>query len=250
MTKILGVEKMQITVVTVCLNCEKVIEHTIKSVLSQNYNDFEYLILDGKSSDKTVEIAKKCTSKYNNVRIYSEKDNGVYDAMNKAAKISNGKYIYYLNAGDYFYNDTVLTDVANYLQSNRDIYYGMVNKDGIIEKYPSNLNLKYLVFREKMICHQALFVKKDILIEYPFDTSFKICADRDWLVRLKKIKKTSKYMSDLIIANYDCNGLSSVYKNFQRESIIIAQKYGGIFAIYFVKIKRFFGSFIKRFKNY
>lgn len=232
---------MLITVVTVCLNCEKVIGKTIESVLKQKCKNFEYIIVDGKSKDATLEIAKNKTQQYDNVKIFSEKDSGIYDAMNKAANLASGQFIYFLNAGDYFYNDKVLENVQKYLESNNDIYYGNVEKKEKIETYPKNLSWNYLVAREKMVCHQAIFAKTDILRKNPFNLEYRICADRDWLIRCKYLNKKMQYMKDIIVAYYDTNGKSSIYKNFEVESIDIAKKYGSIITVIFVKLKRFLG---------
>lgn len=237
---------MKITIVTVCMNCEKEIVSTIESVISQTYPDFEYIIIDGASKDNTVQIATKLTEERKNIRIISEKDKGIYDAMNKAIKLSKGEYIFFLNAGDYFVDDMVLENVENYLKNNKDIYYGNIRKNNIIERYPSRLSKFYLVYREKMICHQAIFTKRKILEKYPFDyITFKICADRDWLIKVKENGATSEYMNNILIADYDCNGVSSSNDKVQKESIKIAKKYGGTVTIIFIKIKRFLGKYLK-----
>jgi len=241
---------VKLTIVTVCMNCEKQIVSTIESVISQKYSDFEYIIVDGKSKDKTVQVAKDLTSNFNNVRIFSEEDDGIYDAMNKAVKLAKGEYIFFLNAGDYFVDNIVLEKVSNYLESKNDIYYGKIRRNNIIENYPSKLNKSYLVYKERMVCHQAIFTKTEVLKKYPFDyILFKICADRDWLIKIKERGCTSKYMKDILIADYDCNGISSSYNIFQKESLKIAKKYGGYFAIIFIKVKRFLGKYLNKVKN-
>ena len=112
---------MKITVVTVCLNAEKTIQNTIESVLNQTYQDIEYIIMDGKSTDKTVEIVEKYKND-SKINFISEKDNGLYKAMNKATKISSGEYIVFLNSGDTFCDNTVIADLVPYLHA--DIVYG------------------------------------------------------------------------------------------------------------------------------
>lgn len=237
---------MKITIVTVCMNCEKEIIPTIKSIIFQTYSDFEYIIIDGKSKDKTVQIANELTCNLKNIKIISEEDNGIYDAMNKAVKLAKGEYVFFLNAGDYFVDNMVLEKVVSCLDSNKDVYYGNVRKNGVVKHYPSKINKIYLVYREKMVCHQAIFAKREILKKYPFDyISFKICADRDWFIKVKEKGSTSKYMKDILIADYDCNGVSSSYNKFEKESLEIAKKYGGFFAIIFIKIKRFLGKCLK-----
>lgn len=237
---------MKITIVTVCMNCEKEIIPTINSIKNQTYSNFEYIIVDGKSKDRTVQIANELTNDIDNVKIISEEDNGIYDAMNKAVKLAKGDYVFFLNAGDCFVDNMVLEKVANYLNSNEDIYYGNVRKKDIIEQYSYKISKFNLVYREKMICHQAIFAKRELLEEYPFEyKTYKICADRDWLIRVTEKGITSNYMRDILIADYDCNGVSSSYNKFQKESLQIAKKYGGSFAIIFVKVKRFLGKYLK-----
>ncbi|MEG1575147.1 MAG: glycosyltransferase, partial [Bacteroidales bacterium] len=93
-----------VTIVTVCDNAEAIVERTIKSVISQTYKNIEYIIVDGKSTDETVVIAKRYQTLYPHIiSVYSEKDAGIYDAMNKALKIAKGDFILYMNAGDLFY---------------------------------------------------------------------------------------------------------------------------------------------------
>ena len=114
---------MKITVVTVCYQAENTIEETIQSVLSQEYQDMEYLIIDGKSTDRTMEIVRQHADD-SRMRVISEKDTGLYNAMNKGSKEANGEYIIFLNSGDFFADKRVLTDMAPYLT--KDIVFGNV----------------------------------------------------------------------------------------------------------------------------
>ena len=102
---------MKISIVTVTLNSEKTLERTIKSVLGQNYSDVEYIIIDGGSTDGTLNIIEKYKDKIS--KVISEKDNGLYDAMNKGIKLSTGDIVGILNSDDFFYNEEVLSIVAN-----------------------------------------------------------------------------------------------------------------------------------------
>lgn len=118
----------KITVVTVCFNASETIKSTIESVLNQNYYDFEYVIVDGKSKDDTYKIVESYDKKFEEKNIKymhnSEKDNGIFDAMNKAANIANGEWIIYMNADDTFYDNSVLSNISKYLKDNADVVYG------------------------------------------------------------------------------------------------------------------------------
>ncbi len=116
---------MKITIVTVCYNSEKTISKTIESVIGQTYRDIEYIIIDGASKDRTVEIVNKYREKHNIVLV-SEPDTGLYDAMNKAIVIANGKYILFMNSGDIFADEHVVQKMSTYLESEEDIIYGNV----------------------------------------------------------------------------------------------------------------------------
>lgn len=235
---------MKISVITVCYNCENAIKETLASVAEQTYKDFEYVLIDGASKDSTVMIAKQYLNKIPNMRIFSEPDHGIYDAMNKGAQKAMGEYVFFLNAGDVFENETVLSRVGVYLDSKKDIYYGNVRKGEVIETYPEVLGKGYLVYREKMVCHQAIFAARNILLNNPFDTKLKICADRDWLLRAINSGASLQYMRDLVVCKYAPGGVSEAYTNYNKDSLLLAQKYGGKPAVLFVKIKRLIGKAI------
>ena len=106
---------MKISIITISYNVEKEIERTMRSVLNQTFQDLEYIVVDGKSSDKTVNIAKNIAREYTNraIRIISEPDKGIYDAMNKGIKMATGEWVNMMNAGDVFANDNVLENIFN-----------------------------------------------------------------------------------------------------------------------------------------
>ena len=112
---------MKISIITVCYNAEDTISDTIQSVLSQDYEDVEYIIIDGKSTDRTLEIIQAIK---NGIQLISEKDKGIYDAMNKGINIATGDVIGILNADDVYKNNQVLTDVMNAFRDNVSVVYG------------------------------------------------------------------------------------------------------------------------------
>lgn len=237
---------MLISIITVTYNCKADIKKTLDSVAMQDFEDYEMLIIDGNSDDGTLQVIDQYVNSIHNLKISSEPDNGIYDAMNKGIKKAVGKYLYFLNAGDYFTESNVLTKVASKFITDKDIYYGTVLWGGSIQYYPEKLNCFWLVYREQMICHQALFAKRELYNDFPYDTSFKICADREWLIRVLKADAAYESIQDITICFYDGNGVSSVYSKFDKESIRLARLYGGTPAVAFVKIKRAMGKIIRR----
>ena len=127
---VLNRSETQITVVTVCLNAEDLIERTIRSVATQSFEAFEYLIIDGCSRDKTLTIAEKYAPYFRKrgitYKILSEKDAGIYDAMNKSLKYPRGEWIIFMNAGDTFYDRGVLAKYSSEMTGKVDVIYGDV----------------------------------------------------------------------------------------------------------------------------
>lgn len=181
----------KISIITVCYNAEKVIEETIRSVIGQTYSNIEYIIIDGDSKDKTLEIINKNMDDYH-VRLYSEPDKGIYDAMNKGLAFSTGQYINFLNAGDSFINKSVVQRIVGEIQDKQtDIFYG-----NIIYKYPDGRNEirqygkwcgKQIYFLTgDCINHQAIFATKISFEQDLFDLHYRVCADREWMMRISK----------------------------------------------------------------
>lgn len=203
-----------ITVVTVCFNSEDTIEETMQSVLCQTYQDKEYLIIDGNSSDHTMEIVRK----YNDcdfLRVISEPDRGLYDAMNKSLDMAKGNYIIFLNSGDVFCDENVLRDMATYLTE--DIVYGNVirrkHSGDVVEKYPGKHKLFWLLLQGKMVSHQVLFTKLEIMRRYGFDESYKITADFNFLVRSVHDKCSLRYVDRNVSIMENREGISARPEN-------------------------------------
>ena len=208
---------MKITVVTVCYQAENTIEETIQSVLSQEYQDMEYLIIDGKSTDRTMEIVRQHADD-SRMRVISEKDTGLYNAMNKGSKEANGEYIIFLNSGDFFADKRVLTDMAPYLT--KDIVFGNVIrrfKDReILEKYPGKQVVLWLLLQGKMMSHQVIFTKTSVMRRYGFDETYRITADYDFLVRARHDKCSMQYVDRTVSIVENCEGISSVSANLEQ----------------------------------
>ncbi|MDR0232455.1 MAG: glycosyltransferase [Dysgonamonadaceae bacterium] len=229
-----------ITVITVVYNGLNTIEKTIQSVLEQEY-PVEYIIVDGDSSDGTVDIIKQYEKHL--TAWVSEKDTGIYDAMNKGTEMASGKWICFLNSGDVFADKYVTQIVAETIKSNNepDILYGniLVEKSDHtlkerIAKEPCNLHRMYF-------CHQAAFTEKTLLKTFPFDIKHKMSAD------LKFFKECYYNGCRFVHLNmplviYDTAGISNINREAGlRDNIAIInavdrgiQKYLFLLRLYFV----------------
>ncbi len=190
-------------------------ERTIQSVISQTYPNIEYIIVDGKSSDGTLNIIKKY-EKHISRRI-SEEDAGLYDAMNKGIRLATGDYIQFLNAGDELAYETVLEEVMEKC-AGADFIYGYtlkVNEDktemkGWHKRTPKPEELSEKSFLNGMvICHQAMIVKRSIVPDY--DLKWKISGDIDWSIRTLKRVKT-KCLFDSVMIYFLEGGVSAVQR--------------------------------------
>lgn len=196
-----------ITIITVVFNDVKNIESTILSIINQTYANIEYIIIDGGSTDGTVNIIKK----YSNKISYwiSESDKGIYDAMNKGIEKANGEWVNFMNSGDRFTSNNVIEKIFNNsIDKNIQVIYGSVllkeNGTQILRK-PTSLNniTKHIPF-----CHQSSFTR---LKKFYFDTNYKIAADYKMFYDIYNIygKKAFLCKSNIVIAVYECeNGVS------------------------------------------
>ena len=202
--------KPLVTVVTVVYNDEEHIENTIQSVLDQTYENIEYIIIDGSSTDATWAKIEKYADEID-VRL-SERDLGVYDAMNKGIILANGEWIHFLNSGDVFYNRNVISNIFdNYKDNGESMIYG----DTIF--YNPKLNVKNRVVAKRAnsvhgsympSCHQSIFTRAYELKNHLFDLRYKVYADSNFFYELNKRNKKGLYTNS-VISIYDSTGLSS-----------------------------------------
>lgn len=197
---------MMYSIITVCYNSEKTIGKCIESVLNQKFDDYEYILIDGCSTDNTISIANEYKQKFINKNIdffiFSEKDKGIYDAMNKGILKANGQWIIYMNSDDKFANENILNTVAKKADAEDvGVIYGnvIVNNSGVL-KYQKADYLAELKSGYKMpFCHQSTFTRRKILVKYMFDISYKIIADIDLYLKLYedgiKFQYIDKYIS-------------------------------------------------------
>lgn len=176
-----------ITIVTITYNAAETLPLTMESVAGQTFRDFEHLIVDGASTDDTITIARSMGRK--DLRLISEPDKGLYDAMNKGVRQAKGNYLIFLNSGDRFHDEGTLQAYADaIMEKNPDIIYGdtdIVSFDGK-RIGPRHLSAPDILTFESfsrgmLICHQAFMVRRDISPLY--DTEYRYSADYDWTIR-------------------------------------------------------------------
>jgi len=177
-----------ISVITVVYNGAKYIGRTIESVIAQTYKQIEYIIIDGKSSDNTMEVI----AGFKGVdRLVSEPDSGLYDAMNKGLKVATGDYVWFLNSGDQIYAADTVEKMVEGLDTLPEIIYGgtmIIDEDqkeiGDRRLKPPD-RLSWRSFRQGMIvCHQSLIVKREVAPE--FNLEYRLSSDIDWAIRAVK----------------------------------------------------------------
>jgi len=187
-------KKDLVTIVTVTYNAEDLLEETILSVINQTYDNIEYIIIDGASTDGTVDIIKK----YEDHIDYwvSEPDGGIYYAMNKGIEKATGKWINFMNAGDTFFDTETVAYVMEHKHDNAELIYGNYKKKkaNIIVRALEQKNwLKTMPFN-----HQTLFSKTELAKQYPFDTSYKIVADHHFIMNMYHQKRRFQYLNQAL----------------------------------------------------
>jgi len=226
------------SIITVVYNNSKHIEKTIKSVINQTYRNFEYIVIDGGSTDGTIDIIKKYEK---NIDYWvSEPDKGIYDAMNKGIRRAKGDFVYFLDSGDNLDNDkNVLEIVSNTLNSVKDIFLVFGN---IVFNYPPSkffINSYFNNLKEGHgICHQACFVKTEFLKKNLFNLKYKSSSDFEMLCKIYEQGLKFKKIN-LIIAKVESGGFSSNKFITYNERYKIIRKYFNkyyAYKFYFKKI--------------
>jgi len=230
-----------ISIITVVYNGEKHLEKTIQSVIHQTYKNIEYIIVDGGSTDKTIDIIKKYSSQIN--YWISEKDKGIYDAMNKGLIAATGDFVWFINAGDLIYENNILEKIFN--SSNTislpfgegqggaaDVYYGEteeINEDGSVigmRRLQTSKNLSWKSFAMGMVvCHQSIIIKREVTENYNLE--YRYSADIDWIIRALKKSKTI-LNTNLILSKFQKGGTSRhhIMESLKERFSIMTRHYG------------------------
>lgn len=216
---------MKISIITVCLNSEETIEQTIRSVIEQNDYDYEYIIIDGESTDRTLEIIRKYKESIS--MIISEPDNGLYDAMNKGIALATGDIIGIINSDDWYEPEIFKKVRKCFLETDVEAIYGNLNlvyPNGEVEiLVPTNIEkIRY----EMEIPHPTVFIKQDVYKRLgTFELKYKIAADYDLMLRLYTSGVRFGYQNS-IFANFRFGGVSNKQaEKCMKETLEISQKY-------------------------
>jgi len=220
----------KLSVITIVYNNAADIERTMLSVLEQTYRNIEYIIVDGLSTDGTLDIIKKYEDKLS--KLISEKDDGIYDAMNKGLAAATGDYVLFMNSGDEIYAKDTVARVFESAED-ADIYYGeteMIDASGKSlgqRRHKAPDNFTWRSFKYGMsVSHQAIYIKRDIV--EPFDRNYHLSADIDWI--LKAAKKAKKIVNvQQYVAKYLVGGMSKRrHRQSLLERFVIMKRYYGL----------------------
>jgi glycosyltransferase involved in cell wall biosynthesis len=218
--------KFKISIITVNYNNAEGLRRTIESISCQSYKNFEYIIIDGASTDGSKEVI---LNNEKNISYWvSEKDNGIYNAMNKGIKAASGEYLLFMNSGDFLYNETIIEDVIKNLAEGDEIVYGdaLVRNESknweVIQKHPEKLNFSY--FYRQTICQQACIIKKTLFDTiFFYNEDYKICSDWEFFIYAIYIKLIRVRKIDFLITIYDSTGVSG-NPNFKKIAVAEREK--------------------------
>lgn len=225
-------DKPLISIITITFNAAGTLPPTMKSVAEQNFHDFEHIIIDGASSDNTLAVASELAT--DSLRILSEKDKGLYDAMNKGLRLAKGKYVLFLNAGDAFHSPDTLRLYGHAAERNPDIIYAdtviVDNQRNFLK--PRHLSAPRILSFESfakgmLVCHQAFMVKKEIAPAYNLD--YRFSADYDWTVKCLKKSRPGKCINlNCVAIDYLSDGMTdkNKLKSLRERFAIMHRHYG------------------------
>lgn len=199
------------SIITVTWNAAGVITPTLRSVSEQSFTDYEYLVIDGASTDSTLDLVRDAG--INGTRIISEPDKGLYDAMNKAIAHATGTYLIFLNAGDRFASPASLERIAAQAADNPGVIYGqtqLVDATGnVVGKRhltaPEHLTADSFK-RGMLVCHQAFVARRDLAV--PYNLTYRFSADYDWCIRVLQSSPANAYVGDEAIISFLTDGLT------------------------------------------
>jgi len=242
-------EKPLISIITVVYNAQEILIPTLLSVFNQTYQQIEFILIDGASTDKTLEMALNYSEKIDYWR--SEKDSGIYDAMNKGLEAASGEYVFFLNAGDELHHPTVIAEIFSG-KKRGNLYYGsveLIDQSGKCigeRRHRPPEKLTWKSFRMGMlVSHQAFIPERRITAAYR--TDLKISADIDWCISCMK-KARSIVNTELYISKYMTGGISrqNTWLSWKERFSVMKKHYGLATSVFyhFIIILRFTGYYL------
>ena len=205
------------TIITINYNNGNELRRTIESVVSQSFRDFEYIVIDGASTDNSLDVIREYAD---HIDFWvSEPDSGVYNAMNKGLRHVHGDYVNFMNSGDTFHSTRVLEEIDSQIEG-FDILFGNVCDAKTGRQYggvKAGSEVTFLTLKKEILCHQGTFYQSDIFRRHPYDETLKIIAD--WKVNVQAIVFDNCKVKtvDTIVANYDLTGMSSTQSELHSQ---------------------------------
>ena len=203
---------MKLSIITVNYNDAKGLERTIKSVISQSFKDYEFIIIDGGSTDGSIDVIKK----YENYIDYwvSEQDGGIYQGMNKGLRQAKGEYLNFMNGGDCYHSSDVLDKIFA-LNSDADIITGIHSENGIRNIGENGVTM--LDLYKWAIDHQASFIRRELALRHPYDENYRIVSDWKFFIEALVMDNCSFYYTDTVVVDVDMKGISNT--NFELDRL-------------------------------
>lgn len=206
------------SIIVVTLNAGEKLIKTVESILGQDYDNYEIIVKDGQSSDDSVKRLESLNCEKINIK--SQKDTGIYDAMNQGIEFAAGEYVYFLNCGDYFNSDTVLSTIDSVVNEYEEgkrpgIIYGNIIQRTTGQQVMSNPKIDAFACYRNVPCHQTSFFRRELVSEHNFRTEYKIRADYEQFLWCFFEKKTPMRYVDYTIVDYEGDGFSETKKNLK-----------------------------------
>ena len=234
-----------ISIIIPCLNSEITISNALKSIAEQSNKDYEVIIVDGKSEDKTLKIINNFKHKLSSLTIISQKDDGIYHAMNKGILRSKGKWLTIIGSDDHFFEDIVFEKLFKVIKSNK-LDKEVIVLNSFIDNRVYINNFSWRLIFNNTINHQGLVYPAEYLKKNNFNQSYKYAADYELNLKLYLDKNIKKFKSHITFCNYSTDGLSSRNYNLgQKEISIIRLKTFGLFG-HFINILILIRNFFRR----
>ena len=228
-----------ISIITVCYNAEREIEATLKSIKEQSFKNYEYIIVDGASKDNTLKVISQ--SGVEPTHLVSERDKGIYDAMNKGLALAQGEYLMFLNAGDSLYSTNTLQKIADAAKGSPDVIYGDTAIVDAERNYlrPRKLRPPKTLTRNSfkngmLVCHQAFLPKRELAM--PYDMAYRFSADFDWCVKILSASKKCMQIDDFIVNYLEEGATTRNHIKSLKERFRIMCKHYGFFVTFFKHI--------------